>query len=92
MWTFLALALLPGFLEFSVDAGDHVPDLPFRVKLLVVLLALDLYSRHPAENSRAWDHRPALPLGAKVLAVISVALWIGAILSGTEIMALTGLG
>ncbi len=91
MWTFLALALLSGFLEFSVDAGDYVRTWPFRVKLLVVLVAL-IFTAVIRWKIPAWDHRPALPLGAKVLAVRSVVLWIGAILSGTEIAALTGLG
>ena len=39
-WSFLALALLSGFLEFSVDAGDYAKTWPFRVKMLVVLAAI----------------------------------------------------
>jgi len=91
IWTFLALALLSGFLEFAVDAGDYVQTWPFRVKMLAILVAL-IFTVVIQWNIPKWALRPALPLYAKVLAAISLILWIGTILSGTEIAALTGLG
>ena len=40
----------------------------------------------------AWDKLPAMPMGAKVIAAISLLLWVGAILAGNELPALSGLG
>ena len=43
-------------------------------------------------NVSSWDRLPAVPVWAKLLAFVSIALWIGAILVGVEIPGLTGVG
>jgi len=90
-WTFLALALVSGFLEFATGAGDYVQTWPFRVKMLVILAAIAL-TIIVRSNVPRWDRLPQMPASAKVLAAASLVLWIGSILAGTEIAALTGLG
>jgi hypothetical protein len=40
----------------------------------------------------AWDKLPAMPIGARLLAAVSLLLWVGAILAGNEVPALSGLG
>jgi hypothetical protein len=91
IWTFLAVALLSGFLEFSVSAGDYVQTWPFRVKMLVVLAAI-VFTIIVQRGVPKWDRLPAVPISAKILAAVSLVLWIGSILAGTEIAFLTGLG
>jgi hypothetical protein len=39
-----------------------------------------------------WAQLPAIPTGAKVIAFVSILLWIGSILAGVEIASLSGLG
>jgi hypothetical protein len=39
-----------------------------------------------------WAQLPSIPASAKVLASISLLLWIGSILAGVEIAAISGLG
>ena len=39
-----------------------------------------------------WDRAPVVPVTARVVALISILLWLGAILVSVEIPALTGLG
>ena len=39
-----------------------------------------------------WDRAPAMPVTARVVALISILLWLAAILVSVEIPALTGLG
>jgi hypothetical protein len=39
-----------------------------------------------------WSLLPAIPVWVKCMAVISIGLWIGAIIAGVEVPALTGVG
>ena len=39
-----------------------------------------------------WNQLPAMPAWAKLLAVLSIGLWVGAIIAGVEVPALTGVG
>ena len=91
LWTFLTIALVSGFLLFLTDGGDYYPDKWFRFKMLVVLLAIAavIFVRR---NVDAWDREPRIPAIAKFAAVVSLLLWVGAILAGVDIAALSGLG
>jgi len=89
-WTALGLALLSGFLMFTTDGGDYYPDPVFRVKMTVILLAL-IAAVIVQRNVRKWD-QPVISSGAKLMALVSIVLWVGAILAGVEIAAISGLG
>jgi len=90
-WVGFAFSIVSGFLEFATDAGDYAFVNPFRVKMLVILLAV-IVALIVQWNVPKWTRLPAIPAGAKFLAGLSLLLWIGSILAGTEIAALTGLG
>jgi len=90
-WTGFGLAILSGFLMFATDAGDWAPDRVFHVKLLVILLAVVATVLVQVGVPR-WDASPTVPTVAKIVAAVSLLLWIGAILSASEIPALEGLG
>jgi hypothetical protein len=90
-WFGFALAMISGFLEFTAGAGDYVTAGPFQVKMLVILLAV-IVALIVQWNVPRWNRLPAIPTIAKVLALVSLLLWIGSILAGVEIAALTGLG
>src|SRR3984893_8498681 len=89
-WTALGLALLSGFLMFTTDGGDYYPDPVFRVKMTVILPAL-ISAAILRRNARKWD-QPVIPMGANLTAFVSIVLWVGAILAGVEIAAISGLG
>ena len=91
MWTAFGLAIFSGFLEFTTDAGDYLPDKVFRVKMTVILLAV-MSAIVVQRGVPKWGQLPAIPTGAKVIAFVSILLWIGSILAGVEIAALSGLG
>ncbi|HKV42430.1 MAG TPA: hypothetical protein VJX67_24720, partial [Blastocatellia bacterium] len=91
MWTAFALAVLSGFLMFTTDAGDYLPDTVFRTKMLVILLAVISAIVIQGKISK-WGEQPTLSAAAKTAAVISIVLWIGSILAGVEIAAISGLG
>ena len=90
-WIGLGAVAVSGFLLFAVEAGDFAAVAPFRLKMLVIVLAV--VSALAIEWSLPkWDRAPAMPVTARVVALISMLLWLGAILVSVEIPALTGLG
>jgi hypothetical protein len=90
-WTGFGLAIISGFLIFATDAGDWAPSTAFHVKLtLIVLSALStLIVQHSVPR---WAQAPAISTSAKIIALVSLLLWIATILSASEIPALAGLG
>ena len=90
-WTALGLALFSGFVMFATDAGDYYPDKIFRIKMTVILLAL-IFAVIVHRNVPKWDQSPSISAGAKLVALVSLLLWVGAILAGVEIAAISGLG
>jgi len=92
-WTWIGFGVVAvsGFLLFAVEAGDFAAVSLFRFKMLVIALAV--VSALAIEWSLPkWDRAPAMPETARVVALISILLWLGAILVSVEIPALTGLG
>jgi hypothetical protein len=90
-WVGFGFAVVSGFLLFAIEAGDYAAATLFRVKALVIVLAV--VSALVVEWSLPrWDRAQVTPVSAKLLALISIALWLGAILVSVEIPALTGLG
>jgi uncharacterized membrane protein len=91
VWLSLAVNLVSGFIMFAGDATAYVPTHSFQLKLAVVLVAIVL-SMIVQWRIPAWDQMTALPAGAKILAVISLLFWIGSILMGVEVPAISGIG
>jgi hypothetical protein len=91
MWTGLSMVVFSGFLMFAGDAADFYGAITFRIKILVVLvaLALGLLVRHYLPR---WGQLPSIPAGAKIVAFLSLVLWIGAILISVEVPAISGVG
>ncbi len=90
-WVAFVFSIVSGFLEFATDAGDYMFVNPFRFKMLMILLAV-VFTLIVQWNVPKWTRLPAIPATAKLLAGISILLWLGSILAGTELPALTGLG
>ncbi len=90
-WIGFTLAMISGFLLFTTDAGDYAPDHVFQAKMLVILVAL-VFTIVVHRGQRKWNQLPSVPTAAKVIAAVSLLLWIGAILAGVDIAALSGLG
>ena len=91
IWTALGFAVLSGFVMFAGQATDYFHNSIFHGKLLVILLAsvFGAWVQHGVPN---WDRSPAAPAWAKIVALISLALWVGAILMGVDVPAITGVG
>jgi hypothetical protein len=91
MWGALALNFLSGFLMFAGVATSYIPDPTFHMKMYVTLAAV-VFGIIVQWKVPAWDKLPAIPAAAKVVAVISLLLWVGAILAGNEVPAISGIG
>ena len=91
MWVGFASAFLSGFVMFSGDAADFYLASVFRIKIAVILLAI-IFGIIVQLSTPKWGQLPSIPVGAKVLAFISLVLWIGAILASVEVPAISGVG
>lgn len=96
MWGACWIAIFSGFLEFITDAGDYLPDHVFETKMTTILLAVIftvlVWRSIPKVVAGEADTTAALSGGSKVLAALSLIFWIGSILAGVEIAAISGLG
>jgi hypothetical protein len=90
-WIVFALAVISGFVLFATDAVNYVPVGLFQLKLLVIALAV-LATIIVQRGLRTWDQAPIVPVGARILALISLALWVGAILAAVDISYIAGIG
>jgi hypothetical protein len=91
LWTGMGLSVLTGFIMFAGSATQYFANSVFYVKLMVVLLGI-LTGIIIQRNLTKWDQLPTIPAWAKLLAIVSIALWIAAILVGVEVPAITGVG
>ena len=90
-WIGFGSAVISGFLLFAGQAAAYVAATPFRIKMLIIVLAV------VAALAVEWsvlkcDRARVMPVTAKLLALISILLWLGALLAAVEISELTGLG
>jgi len=90
-WTGMAIALVSGFFMFTADAGDWAPDPIFHIKLLMITLSI-VFAIIVQRLIPKWALAPKIPAWAKIIALISLLLWIGTILWASEIPAMEGLG
>ena len=93
LWTWVGFgaAIVSGFLLFATKARLYAEVTPFRVKLLIIVLAV-IAALAVEWSVPKWDRTRAIPLTATLLALMSIVLWLGAILAAVEIPALTGIG
>ena len=91
VWWALALNALSGFVMFAGNAAAYIPESTFHAKMLVTLLAV-VFTLAVQWSVPKWDRLPVIPATAKVVALLSLVLWIGAILAGVEVPALSGIG
>ncbi len=91
MWISLAFNFLSGFLMFAGSAPSYYGNDIFYYKITVILLAIAA-NILVQKKIREWDRLPAMPAWAKLLAAVSIGLWVAAIIAGVEVPALTNVG
>lgn len=88
MWIGLAVLFVSGTMMAAGDSVLFCTNKVFGIKLGLIALAA-ISGVVIQRNIRKWDKAPRIPITAKLLASISLALWIGTILSAVDIPALT---
>jgi uncharacterized membrane protein len=91
IWISFALNFLSGFLMFAGSATSYYRNDVFYDKVVVIVLAI-VTNIIVQQRVSGWNRLPAMPASAKVLAAVSIVLWIGAIVAGVEVPALIGVG
>jgi uncharacterized membrane protein len=91
VWISLAFNFVSGFLMFAGSAVSYYRNDVFYDKVGIILLAIAA-NIVVHQKMRKWGQLPAMPASAKLAAFISIGLWIGAIIAGVEVPALTGVG
>jgi len=91
MWTGLALNFLSGFILMLGDVEAFYYNWVFHIKLGVILVSV-VFGIIVQASVRKWDRPTGIPAFAKLLAFVSLALWIGSILASVEVPALTSVG
>jgi hypothetical protein len=90
-WLGIVLNFVTGFIQYGFDALQYYGNWVMHVVILVsftgVVLAIIIQ-----KSVRKWDESPSMPVGAKVVALLSLAIWVGAILASVDVPALTGAG
>jgi hypothetical protein len=84
-WTSFAVAVCSGALLFSSSATKYWGTVPFRAKMLLLVLAgINMLVFHATIHRSVdiWGRRPATPRGAKISGGISLGLWIGVVTLG----------
>jgi uncharacterized membrane protein len=93
MWVAMAFNFFSGFVMFASDATTFAPNWVFHIKMTVILLAV-VTGIAVQFQARKWgrEDAPPIPTWGKVLALVSLLLWIGSILSAVEVPSLTDVG
>jgi hypothetical protein len=91
MWTAFAIAMLSGFLEFLPSGGDFQGSHQFQMKELFIILAV-VFGIIVQLGVRKWSDMPEPPVIAKVIAVLSILCWLGAMVFALNVAAIDGLG
>jgi hypothetical protein len=84
-WVGFGIQLVTGFFLFSTQASKFYSSVPFRLKMLMlVLVAVNalLYHLLVYRNVNSWDIAAETPWGAKVAGGVSILLWLGIITAG----------
>jgi len=83
-----AIMIVTGLLLFCSDPLAFFANTPFRIKMLLLLLAVlnvAVFNRTVGRNVMAWDQEPQTPGGAKWAAVLSLVLWAAIVAAGRAI-------
>ncbi len=87
-WLFFALAVITGGLMFISNAVVYFNNTPFRIKMVLMLLAginMAVFQLLTEKSVKLWDDRPMAPAAGRIAAILSLCLWIGVICAGRVI-------
>jgi len=84
-WAGFVVNLLSGTSLFTAQATVFIENIPFLIKLPAIFLALCVAGvmQHQLQNNATnWDSDSSVSSSTKTLAVVSILLWLTAIIAG----------
>lgn len=84
-WAAFAGAVITGVLLFMSSAERYFENVPFRIKMLLLLAAgvnMAIFHALTYRSVASWDRASATPLGARLAGGISLALWVSIVFLG----------
>jgi hypothetical protein len=84
-WISFAVAVCSGALLFSSNATHYWGTVPFRAKMLLLVLAgVNMWVFHATihRSIKVWGRQPRTPPAAKISGGVSLGLWIGVVTLG----------
>jgi hypothetical protein len=83
-WSAFAVAFIAGSMMFCSKAVSYAANVPFRIKIVCLLLAainMLVFHRFTARGMASWDQGPP-PLAARLGAGFSLTLWVVIVATG----------
>lgn len=87
-WAAFAVTALTGVLMFITNATVYYNNLYFRAKIaLLVLAAINVvvFELTAGRSMQQWDREPAAPRVGRLVATVSLVVWVGVIVAGRMI-------
>ncbi|HKU17208.1 MAG TPA: DUF6644 family protein [Steroidobacteraceae bacterium] len=84
-WGAFVVALVSGLLMFASAATTYAANVPFRFKLVLIVLAginMAVFHVTAYRTVHRWNHQLPTPLAARVAGTLSLAFWIGVVFLG----------
>ena len=87
-WAAFAVTALTGVLMFITNATVYYNNLYFRAKIALLVLAginVMVFELTAGRSMRQWDQAPSAPGIGRVVATVSLVVWVGVIVTGRMI-------
>jgi hypothetical protein len=84
-WGAFVVAVLSGALMFSSAATKYFDNVPFREKMLLLLVAgvnMAIFHLTAYRSVHSWNHQLPTPRSARVAGTLSLCFWIGVVFFG----------
>ena len=84
-WSSFSIAVATGFLMFTSAATKYAHDIPFRLKMVLLVLAgvnMIVFHRFTYRTVVSWDQDTPTPRAAKIAGGLSLLFWIGIVACG----------
>lgn len=84
-WVGLGIAVLGGFLLFSIAATGYIANSAFIIKVALILPVAIAWHIVVQRKARTWGRTQDTPLVAKLAGLVEVVLWLGVATAGVTI-------
>lgn len=84
-WVAFALALCSGLLMFASAATRYFDNIPFRVKMLLLMLAginMAIFHLSAYRSVHQWNNQLPTPTAARIAGTLSLGFWVGVVFFG----------